>query len=357
MLRVLIVDDTNLIRQALTVFFQSEPDVKIVGTAKNGKEAIGKILKFNPHIVLMDMEMPEMDGLTTTTIISEYIRRTKVVILSSYSHQDYIEQALAAGASGYFIKSQPVAELSEAIKLVHGHDVQIIPDSSPTSSYRVILPSLDGVESEPTDLKRINQKPQITTRSNKYAYGNNWSFSSLINDCHQLLAGWKYWMKKSRVSALSLLGMTVFLTTILEYETTVKANAQISHDTEVVTSQTPLVAKALIPAQDIGKIVAEQEVELRVFDCYSTSSCTLKGKTVSIADSRKTPSLQEENGLNPHHAYEVRIEPEGTSLDKNQLPCQLKPGMRARANIITQEATLLAMLLGQMKLDLTQLRL
>ena len=244
MLRILIVDDTNLIRQALNICFQSEPDLKIVGTARNGKEAISKIVKFNPDIVVMDIAMPEMDGLTATTIIREYILRTKVLILSSNSSQDYIEQALAAGASGYFIKSQPVDELLEAIRLIHHHDVQIIPDASGEKSYRGIFPSLDDVEQEPTNLNRIEQKPQTTTGQKKDAYRNNWSFSSVLTDCHQLLAGWKYWMKKSRVSALSLLGMTVFLTAILEYETIVKANAQISHNHELATSQAPLVAKA-----------------------------------------------------------------------------------------------------------------
>ncbi|MDJ0692036.1 MAG: response regulator transcription factor [Xenococcaceae cyanobacterium MO_188.B32] len=122
MLRILIVDDTNLIRQALNICFQAESDLKIVGTARNGKEAIAKIVKFNPDIVVMDMDMPEMDGLTATTIISEYISRTKVVIFSSYSHQNYIERALRVGASGYLLKSQPVDELPEAIRLIHHHD-------------------------------------------------------------------------------------------------------------------------------------------------------------------------------------------------------------------------------------------
>ena len=357
MLRILIVDDTNLIRQALNICFQAEPDLKIVGTARNGKEAIGQIVKFNPDIVVMDMNMPEMDGLTATKIISEYISRTKVVILSSYSHQNYIERAFQAGASGYLLKSRPVEQLPEAIRLIHHHDAQIIPDASSEKSYRVIFPSLAGVKPEQTNPNKRDQKAKTKTRPKEEAYPNNWLSFPVLTDFSQLLAGWKQWRRKSRVSVWSLLGMTAVLTSFLEYETTVKVHAQISHDHELATSQTPLVAKAFVSAQALDKIVAEQEVKLKVFDYPSAPSCTLKGQTGAIAESSIAQFLPAESLLNSARAYEVRIEPEGTDWDKNQPPCQLKPGMRAKARITTQSETLLAMLLRQTKLEIAKLQL
>ena len=143
------------------------------------------------------------------------------------------------------------------------HDVQIIPDASGEKSYRVIFPSLAGVEQQPTNLNKKEQKAKTKTRQKEEAYANNWSSYPFWTDVPQLIAGWKQWRKKSRVSVWSLLGMTAVLTSFLEYETTVKVHAQISHDHELATSQTPLVAKAFVSAQDIDKIVAEQEVELR----------------------------------------------------------------------------------------------
>lgn len=357
MLRILIVDDTNLIRQALNICFQAEPDWEIVGTARNGKEAISKIVQFNPDLVVMDMDMPEMDGLTATKIISEYMSRTKVLILSSYSHQNYIERAFQAGASGYLFKSQPVEELPEAIKLIHHHDAQILPDAAGEKSYRVIFPSLAGVKQEQTSPNKREEKAQAETEQKKDAHGNNWSSYPFWTDATQLLAGWKQWRRKSRVSAWSLLGMTAVLTSFLEYETTVKVHAQIRPDHELATSQAPLVAKAFVSAQDIGKIVAEQEVELRVFDCPSTSACTLKGQTGSIAESSIAQFLPEESLWNSHRAYEVRIEPEESELDMNQHPCQLKPGMMAKAHITIQSETLWAMLLRQTKADIARLQL
>ncbi len=97
------------------------------------------------------------------------------------------------------------------------------------------------------------------------------------------------------------------------------------------------------------------KVPLRVFGCPSTPACTLKGQTGAIAESSIAQFLPAESLLNSHRAYEVRIEPEGTELDKNQPPCQLKPGMRAKAHITTQSETLLAMLLRQTKLDIARL--
>ena len=138
MIRILIVDDANLIRQALSIFFKPESDLEIVGIAENGKTALKLVEELNPDMVLMDMEMPEMNGLTATKIITKRFPKTKVLMMSSHHSQDYIDQALTAGANGYFIKHMPTEELSEAIKLIYKQDVTIMPILSTNEGYVVL---------------------------------------------------------------------------------------------------------------------------------------------------------------------------------------------------------------------------
>ncbi len=140
MIRILIADDTNLIRQALKIHFQLEPNFDVVGIAENGKIALQLVAELNPDIVIMDLEMPEMDGIAATQIIRQFFPRTRVLIISSHQEKDYVQQSLRSGANGYFIKSTPAKELSKAIRLIYVQNVNIIPSVSKKNSY-VILPN------------------------------------------------------------------------------------------------------------------------------------------------------------------------------------------------------------------------
>ncbi len=141
-IRILIADDTNLIRKALTIYCEADPNLEVIGTAQNGNFALKSIRDSNPNIVLMDLEMPEMDGITATRIIEQFFSSVKVLIISSHNSQDYIDQALKAGASGYFIKTTPAKTLLKAIKLIHQQNVRIIPDISTQNAYKILPSSL-----------------------------------------------------------------------------------------------------------------------------------------------------------------------------------------------------------------------
>ncbi|AFY78106.1 type I secretion membrane fusion protein, HlyD family [Pleurocapsa sp. PCC 7327] len=127
MIRVLLVDDQNMIRQMLQLSLEPEKDIEIVGSAGDGQTALREIEKHHPDVALIDIEMPGIDGLTIMQIISKHFAETKVLILSSYDKQQYINNALLSGAKGYLLKGTPIDEIANAIRSVYKGYVQLGP--------------------------------------------------------------------------------------------------------------------------------------------------------------------------------------------------------------------------------------
>ena len=125
MIRILIVDDRNLIRQGLQALLEPRSKLKVVGTAENGESAIEQVRVLKPDIVLIDLEMPGIDGITTTQKICQIFPETKVIILSSYENKEYVGRALQAGAEGYLLKNTLAENLEQAIWLVYQGNLQI----------------------------------------------------------------------------------------------------------------------------------------------------------------------------------------------------------------------------------------
>jgi|GEM_PF-1162279 len=114
-LDIFLVDDRYLMRETVKAILKDEPEIRIVGTAQDGQEAIACIEKLQPDIVLLDIEMPKINGITVTKYISKLLPETQVIILSSHNDQSYITQALEAGASSYILKNSMVEDLKRAI--------------------------------------------------------------------------------------------------------------------------------------------------------------------------------------------------------------------------------------------------
>ncbi|UCF95889.1 MAG: response regulator transcription factor [Spirochaetaceae bacterium] len=125
---VLIVDDHDVVRQGLQTFLDLMEDIEVVGQASNGVEAIAQTNRLNPDIILMDLMMPEMDGIEATRQISSTNPSTKVIVLSSFSDDNKVFSAIKAGASGYLLKNISSAELADAIRAVHKGDPRLHPE-------------------------------------------------------------------------------------------------------------------------------------------------------------------------------------------------------------------------------------
>ncbi|MEC1525100.1 response regulator transcription factor [Neobacillus niacini] len=119
MIKVLLVDDQELITASLAIVLGGEADLKIVGTAENGKKALELTKQLSPDVVLMDIHMPEMNGVDATAHIKSQFPSVRVMILTTFEELGYVRDALAAGAEGYLLKAIHPNDLAAGIRLVH----------------------------------------------------------------------------------------------------------------------------------------------------------------------------------------------------------------------------------------------
>lgn len=118
-IRVMIVDDHAVVRGGLSKFLQVHKDLELVGEAENGKEAIRLADQLRPDVVLMDLKMPEMDGVAATRELRQRHPNTRVLVLTSFAEDNMVQGALQAGATGYLLKNVSVSELATAIRAAH----------------------------------------------------------------------------------------------------------------------------------------------------------------------------------------------------------------------------------------------
>ncbi len=133
-IRVLVADDQSMVRAGFRMLLTGEPDIEVVAEAGNGREAIEKAARFDPTVVLMDIRMPELDGLEATRRILASDDLARVLILTTFDLDEYVYEALSAGASGFVLKDDPPEQLIAAIRTVAGGDALL----SPTITKRVI---------------------------------------------------------------------------------------------------------------------------------------------------------------------------------------------------------------------------
>lgn len=119
-LKVLLADDQDMVRSGFALILSMEDDIEVVGQARNGAEALDLAVATRPDVVLMDVQMPVMDGITATAALTEKLPGTSVLILTTFDREDYLFSSLQAGASGFLLKTSDVDELVEAIRKVAG---------------------------------------------------------------------------------------------------------------------------------------------------------------------------------------------------------------------------------------------
>jgi DNA-binding NarL/FixJ family response regulator len=124
-IKIVIADDQELIRESLRVVLDMNQDMRVIGTCENGRKVLELVRKVRPDVILMDIRMPEIDGVECTRVIKEMYPDLKIIILTTFDDDDYIFNALKHGASGYLLKGVSVAELSEAVRTVVGGGAMI----------------------------------------------------------------------------------------------------------------------------------------------------------------------------------------------------------------------------------------
>ncbi|EJQ50453.1 hypothetical protein IEI_02860 [Bacillus wiedmannii] len=130
-IKLLLVEDHHIVRRGLVFFLKTREEFEIVGEAENGEEALTFIQTERPDVVLMDLSMPKMDGIEATKRIKQYDETIKILILSSFSEQDYVLPALEAGADGYQLKEVQPEQLVASIIAVHEGNANFHPKVTP----------------------------------------------------------------------------------------------------------------------------------------------------------------------------------------------------------------------------------
>ena len=133
-IRVLVADDQAMVRAGFRMLLAGEEDIEVVAEASDGLEAVDKAARFHPAVVLMDIRMPELDGLEATRRILAVDDRARILILTTFDLDEYVYEALRAGASGFVLKDDSPEQLIAAIRTVAGGDALL----SPTITKRVI---------------------------------------------------------------------------------------------------------------------------------------------------------------------------------------------------------------------------
>ena len=130
-IKLLLVEDHHIVRRGLVFFLKTREEFEIVGEAENGEEAFTFVRTERPDVVLMDLSMPKMDGIEATKRIKQYDETIKILILSSFSEQDYVIPALEAGADGYQLKEVQPEQLVASIVAVHQGNANFHPKITP----------------------------------------------------------------------------------------------------------------------------------------------------------------------------------------------------------------------------------
>jgi DNA-binding NarL/FixJ family response regulator len=152
-LGVLIVDDQALVRAGFRMILEAEEDMEVVGEAANGQEAIAEARRARPDVILMDVRMPEMDGIEATRrLLDSEVSMSKVVMLTTFDMDEYVYDALRAGASGFLLKDVPPEQLVDGIRAVASGDALLAPSVTrrvieefvrrPPTSVRTLPPVL-----------------------------------------------------------------------------------------------------------------------------------------------------------------------------------------------------------------------
>jgi len=148
-IRVLITDDHAIVRKGLTALLATERDMKVVGEAQDGQEAVEKAGSLKPDVVLMDLVMPRMDGIEATRKITEAHPEVKVLVLTSFAADDKVFPAVKAGALGYLLKDSSPEELVEAIHRVHRGEPSLEPDIARKVLQELSHPGKEKPTSDP----------------------------------------------------------------------------------------------------------------------------------------------------------------------------------------------------------------
>ncbi|MFI6404889.1 response regulator [Streptomyces sp. NPDC050548] len=155
-IRVLIADDQMMVREGFSVLLGAMPDIEVVGEAVNGRDAVERVRELAPDVVLMDIRMPEMNGIEATREIVAADGAAKVLVLTTFDLDEYVYQALRAGASGFLLKDASARQLADGVRVVAAGEALL----APSVTKRLI-----------TEFSKLAESPRLIPAAQQAAYG------------------------------------------------------------------------------------------------------------------------------------------------------------------------------------------
>ncbi len=146
LIRLLIVEDQTLMRQGLKTILDLEPGLRVIGEANDGEDGVRRALDLRPDVVLMDVQMPQLNGVEATAQLCHAWPEAKVIILTTFDRDDYVYQGVRAGALGYLLKDTPADQLIATIRRVHAGEVFIQPEIASRALREMMRPAEQTVE-------------------------------------------------------------------------------------------------------------------------------------------------------------------------------------------------------------------
>ena len=146
MIRILIVEDQTLMRQGLKTILDLEPGLEVVGEATDGEAGVRQALALRPDVVLMDVQMPVLNGVDATAALCAAWPAARIIILTTFDRDDYVFQAVRSGALGYLLKDTPAEKLIETIRRVHAGEVFIQPEIASRALRELMRPQATPLE-------------------------------------------------------------------------------------------------------------------------------------------------------------------------------------------------------------------
>jgi DNA-binding NarL/FixJ family response regulator len=162
--RVLLVDDDPLVRAGLRMILATAEDLEVVGEVDDGARAVAAVLKHRPDVVLMDIRMPEMDGITATAAVRRLDSPPQVVVLTTFQADEQVMSALRAGAAGFLLKDTPPAEIMSAVRLVATGEAMLSP-----SVTRTLLSHLGDAQASERRRNATQRLAMLTDRERQVA--------------------------------------------------------------------------------------------------------------------------------------------------------------------------------------------
>ena len=186
MINVLVVDDQNLTHRLIETYLKSEPEIKIIGFANDGQEALEKVSKLAPDIVLMDVEMPKMNGLAATGILNQEFPKVKVLMLTVHDNEKHFSQAIQNGARGYLLKTTTAQELKNAIQYVYQGYFQLSVQLTEKYLYKLVNRKSSIVE-KPQSEEVYELKRKVNYLYKSLSKLENYLTQAQINNLEQMV--------------------------------------------------------------------------------------------------------------------------------------------------------------------------